>query len=238
MNESTFYVILCLLVSINPGISQRAESSRNKNILEYMEVIGFDIHKYVQADVVLERSDTIIDLQSAYYEVNIDSGEKIKLCQVAKYNNRDGTILLGISGYYGDEQCSNHPYHFYEISASADRFIPIEHKAVLPTLDFSMFFIDSKPIQILEKYLPEIKETYLDSTATIEDLLKEVYDLHILIPRKGTKTKITLTVCDYIPRNEVNISSDEWSIIEENIREIELIYDKDQKQFKIASNKQ
>ena len=100
-----------------------------------------------------------------------------------------------------------------------------------------MFFIDSQPIQILEKYLPEIKKTYLDSNATIEDLLKEIYDLHMIIPRKGTNIKVTLTVCDYIPLNVVNIGKEDWSIIEDNIKVIELIYDKDQKQFKTFSIK-
>jgi hypothetical protein len=238
MNKSSFCGILFLLISINSGISQRSEISQNKNILECMELIGFDIYKYVQADVILERSDEIIDLASGYYEINIDLSKEIKLCQVAKYNNTDGSILLGISGYYGDMQCSNHPFHFYEISKSGDSFKPIEHKVLLPSLDFSMFFIDSKPIQVLEKYLPEIKKTYLDSNATMEDLLKEVYDFHVIFPRKGTKTKVTLTVCDYIPRNEVSINSDDWSIIEDSIKEIELIYDKDQKQFRSISNKE
>lgn len=238
MNNSIFFGILFQLISINFGISQNSEISRNKNILECMDIIGFDIYKYVQADILLERSDTIIDLQSGYYEINMDLGKEIQVCQVAKYNNIDGTILVGISGYYADMQCSYHPFYFYEISKSGDCFIPIEHKAILPALDFSMFFKDSRPIQILEKYLPEIKNTYLDSNATIEDLLKEVYDFHIIIPRKGTKTKVSLTVCDYIPRNEVNISQDDWSIVEGDIKVIELIYNKDQKQFKTISNKE
>jgi hypothetical protein len=238
MNKSSFFAILFLIVSINSGVSQHSEMSLNKNILECMEVIGFDILQYVQADVVLERSDTIIDLASGYYEVNIDMGTEIKLCQVAKYNNRDGSVLLGISGYFGDMQCSNHPFHFYEISKSGDGFTPVEKDAILPSLDYSMFLIDSKPMQILEKYLPEIKKTYLDSTATIDDVLEEIYDFHVIFPRKGTRTKVSLTVCDYIPRNEVNIGIDDWSIIEDSIGVIEFIYDKDQKQFKaISSNK-
>ena len=49
-----------------------------------MEIIGFDINKYVQADVVLERSHKIIDVKSGYYEINIDFGKELKLCQVAK----------------------------------------------------------------------------------------------------------------------------------------------------------
>ena len=143
------------------------------------------------------------------------------------------SILVGISGYYRDMQCNYHSFYFYEISKLGDSYIPIENNAIVTSLDFSMFFKDSKPIHILEKYLPEIKKTYLDSNATIEDLLKEIYDFHIIIPRKGTKTKLTLTVCDYKPLNEIKIGKDDWSIIEDSIRVIELIYDKDQKQFKL-----
>ena len=97
--------------------------------------------------------------------------------------------MIGISGYYGDMQCSYHPFYFYEISKSGDGFVAIDNTVILPSLDFSMFFLNSKPIQILEKYLPEIKNTYLDSHDKIEDLLDEIFDYHIIIPRKGTKTK-------------------------------------------------
>ena len=99
MNRSAFFGVLFLHIALNFGLSQNSEISWNKNILECMEIIGFDILKYVQADAVLERSNKIIDLKSGYYEINIDFGKEIRLCQVAKYNNTDGTILVGISGY-------------------------------------------------------------------------------------------------------------------------------------------
>jgi hypothetical protein len=159
MNKSAFCGILFLLISLNSGISQSSEIARNKNILECMEIIGCDNYKYINADISIERHDTIMDLKSGYYEIN-DDYEEIQLCQVAKYSNIDGAILVGISGYYGDMQCSYHPFYFYEISKSGDSFIPIENETILPSLDFSMVFTDSKPIQILEKYLPEIKNTY------------------------------------------------------------------------------
>ena len=84
MNKSAFCGIIILVISINSGISQSSEISRNKNILKCMEIIGFDINKYVQADVVLERSHKIIDVKSGYYEINIDFGKELKLFQVAK----------------------------------------------------------------------------------------------------------------------------------------------------------
>jgi len=205
-----------------------------------MEIIGFEAHQYVAADIPLERCDTIIDLKSGYYELNyaFDDYTKIKLCQVAKFNNTDGTILIAITGYYADEQCSNYPSRFYEISKSGDRFIPIELETVLPFLNFSTFFTDLKPTQILEKYLPEMRDKYLGSNAEIANAIDEVYDYHIIIPRKGTTAKVMLTVCDYIPRNQVNIDRNDWSIIEDHIKAMKYIYDKNQKQFRIIPDQE
>ncbi|MEM0992025.1 MAG: hypothetical protein AAGI49_03270 [Bacteroidota bacterium] len=227
MRKTTFHGIFFLLFFINTGISQ------HKNILECMQVIGFDADQSVIADIDLKWCDTIVDLKSGYFELNYAFGgdTKYKICQVAKFNNTDGTILIGITGYYADEQCSNYPSTFYEISKSEDLFTPLEIKTILPSLDFHLFFIDPNPIQILEKYLPEIKDKYLGSEATLEDILNEVYDYRIIIPRKGTTAKVTLTVCDYIPLNEVSINRDDWSVVEENIRVVEFAYDRDKKQF-------
>lgn len=202
-----------------------------------MELIGFDAHKYVQADRSVERCDTIIDIKSGYFEL-FDTAIETKLCQVAKFNNGDSTILVGISGYYADEQCSNHPFHFFEIAKSLDTFISLNPETILPTLDVTLFFTDAKPIQILEKYLPAIKKAYLGPNATIENLLEEVYDFHIILPKKRTTAKVTLTICDYILRNEVSIDHDDWRIIEEHIKIVEFHYDKIKKQFKPTKHEQ
>ena len=226
MIKTAFCSIPFLLLSINPAMAQ------NKNILECMEVIGFDAYRHVEADLNPKECDTLIDLESGYFELK-DVGIDTKVCQVAKFNNFDGTFLVGITGYFADMQCSNHPSQFYEISKSGNSYVLIEKDVILPALDFAMLFTDVKPIQVLEKYLPEIKSTYLNSKATLKDVLEEVYDFHIIIPRKGTTLQITLTVCDYIPRNQVSISAEDWNIIETHIKVIELSYDKIQKRFKL-----
>lgn len=231
MCKASFWGIFLLVISINSGIAQ---NKHKMNILECMEIIDFDIHTYVQADIFLERSYKVVDVKSGFYEVKIDhGGDELMLCQVAKYDNHDGTILLAVSGYFADEQCSNRPFYFYEISESGDSFKLIDKKSILSTLDISMYLKDSKPIQLLEKYLPALKASYLGSQASIQDLLNEVYDIHLLLPRKGTKTNVTLTTCDYIPRNEVSISYEDWNIVENAFMELEMVYDKDQKRFRL-----
>lgn len=169
--------------------------------------------------------------------INENRYKNLKLCQAAKYNNADGTITLGITGYYEDMQCSNHPTFFYEISKSGDGFTRIDNATVMPSLELSEFFAGSKSIEILKTYFPDIKKTYLGSDATFEDLINEVYDFHIILPAKGNKVKVTLTICDYIPTNELSIDKEDWNEIKDNIRTIEFAYDRRLKRFISKRNK-
>jgi hypothetical protein len=220
-----------LLLFMHSGACQ------DKNILECLKLIDFEPHNYVEADINLGRADTVIDLGTGYYELSLSSEiENIKLCQATKFNNADGTITLAITGYIADMQCNNHPSYFYEISKSGDSFIRIENTTIIPSLDLLEFLTGSKSIEVLKKYLPEIKETYLNSNATIEDVLNEIYDFHLIVPRKGAKIKVTLTLCDYIPLNEVEIHENDWNVIKDNIKIVELLYDRELKQFKNISN--
>ena len=226
MNRTTYYVFIAVLLSVNYGRSQ------TMNILECLDVIDFDVNKHVAADILLDQCDTIVDVNSGYFEI-YEGRENISLCQVAKFINKDGSILIAISGYYADEQCSHHPYSFSEISPSENTFRTLDAAAIFPSLAFTLFFVDSMPNKILEKYLPEIKQNYLDSNATLTDLLEEIYDVHVIPPQSGTKTKVTLTVCDYIPSNQVSFNQEDWGIIEEQIKVIEMSYNKCEKVFQL-----
>ncbi|MEM8527530.1 MAG: hypothetical protein AAGG68_23010 [Bacteroidota bacterium] len=240
MNKAILCQMLFLFFCIVSG------SSQHKNILECMEIIGFNAFKYINYDALPSRWDTIIDVKAGYYEINYDFDVNgiTKLCQVAKFNNSDGTILVGITGYYADGICSGHPSKFYEISKLRDSFLLVEQERIFPSLDFSMFFTNAKPIQALEKYLPEIREkyfnhldTYKDSEATIKDLMEAIYDYHVIIPRKGTTAEVTLIVCDFdifdTRIDELNIDLDEWdNAIGGHIGVVEFAYNRDLKQFR------
>ena len=51
----------------------------------------------------------------------------------------------------------------------------------------------------LNKYLPAIQENYLDSNATIDDVLSEVYDIVYILPQRGTNLIATLRVLRLYP---------------------------------------
>ena len=56
------------------------------------------------------------------------------------------------------------------------------------------------------------------------------------MPQRGTSLIATLGVCDYIPTNEIDISTADWALIESSFQSIELKYDKKVKQFKKQTN--
>ena len=72
----------------------------------------------------------------------------------------------------------------------------------------------------------------MDSNATIDKVLSEVYHIIYILPQRGTSLIATLKVCDYIPTNVVSIPPDDWSTIENDFGSIELEYDKTRKKFK------
>ena len=183
--------------------------------------------------------EEIIDIQNGYYSVETyqedTEGNKYDqktLFQAAIFKNSDETITLGITEYHYDFVCAWYESHFYEISNNGDRIIEIETGKILPGFDWYELLSDSLNRGVLEKYLPEIKEGYLDDDATITDLLNEVYHVQYIMPRYGLLIEVKLTTCDYIPLNELTIAAGDWEKIEQVARTMVLHYDRKLKVFK------
>lgn len=178
-------------------------------------------------------TDTIIDLRNGYYEEfrSHGDGNKTIVRQAAIFHNHDGSRTLGISITEYDFVCFFDKTNFYEIPKSKDSIHTVLNDEILPDLTIREFVTDTI-VSVLNKYLPELQGNYLDSNDTIDKLLSEVYHIAYILPQRGTSLIATLGVCDYIPRNEVSITSDDWSIIENGFVSIELKYDKTRKKFK------
>ncbi|GAB5553175.1 MAG: hypothetical protein Sapg2KO_27660 [Saprospiraceae bacterium] len=215
------FVIFILMNT--PGFSQ--------NILEALQLKNDSIGEYVIGE--LRASDTIVDLRNGYYEefYSFEGDDKHIIRQAAIFHNQDGSRTLGISIAEYDFVCFYDKTDFYEISKSKDSIHPTLKEDLLPDLNFREFVKDTT-ISVLNKYLPKLQENYLDSNATIDKLLSEIYYISYILPQWGTTLIVTLGACDYIPRNEISINSDDWSIIENEILSIELVYDKIEKKFK------
>jgi len=232
MNMKKIGTLLIYILLINLSFGQ------NKNILDCLKTIDFKLEDFNESDF-FKPTDTIIDIKNGYYELFVANTHIIDnieqntvLCQAAKFNNTDGTIILAITGYYGDEQCSKHPSFFFEISKNGDDFKRIELSNILPNIELDEFLSESKAIKIIEEYLPKIQGNYLDTNATVKDVLNEIYDIHYILPRKGKTITATLTVCDYIPTNEVSFEENDWEFIEREFKTIDLVYNDKLKTFK------
>ncbi|MFT7612870.1 MAG: hypothetical protein ACI9J3_001836 [Parvicellaceae bacterium] len=218
-------VLVSLLVST--GCSCFAQ-----NILDALQLKEDSIRKYSTGE--LTSTDTIVDLNNGYYEEYASNGDHNKtiLRQASIFYNVDGSTTLGISISKWDFQCFVYTTNFYEISKSKDIITESSIYDIVPHLDFKEFFDDANTISVLNKYLQKLQGVYLDSNATVENLLNEVYDITYILPQRGTSLIATLRICDYIPTNEIEISAEDWSLIENSFHSIELIYDKKLKKFK------
>jgi len=222
MKTLTLFTILILMNTL--GCSQ--------NILKALQLKNDLIGEYMEGELM--STDTIIDLRNGYYEEFSSVGESNKtiIRQAAIFHNQDGSRTLGVSITEYDFVCFISKTNFYKISKSKDSITTILNDDILPDLNIREFVLNSNIISVLNKYLPELQGNYLDSNATIDNFLSEIYNITYLLPQRGTSLIATLEVCDYIPTNEVSISSDDWLIIENNFISIELEYDKKRKRFK------
>ena len=221
MKKIILFVITVLVNTL--GISQ--------NVLEALQLKNDLIAEYVEGELMA--TDTIIDLRNGYYEEfrSSEKGNKTITRQAAIFHNHDESRILGISITEYDFVCFHNETNFYEILKSRDSIHVISNVDVLPHLNIREFIIDTNILSILNRCLPELQGNYLDSNDSIDKLLSEVYYIRYLLPQGGTTIIATLGVCDYIPTNQISITPDDWSIIENNFTPIELAYDKKEKKF-------
>ena len=154
-------------------------SGFSQNILEALKLKEDSIREYVQGEAMA--TDTIIDLKNGYYEAfaSYDDNQKTALRQASLFLNKDGTKTLGISIGEADFQCLFYQTSFYEISKSNDKIKMVTNENVLPRLAIKEFIADTSVYAIINKYLPEIKENYLSSDASVDKVLSEFYDIAI-----------------------------------------------------------
>ena len=206
-------------------------STFSQNILDALQMKEDSIGAYFEGET--RATDTLIDLQQGYYEefLSFDIDSKKITRQAALFHNQDGTICLGISTSSWDFACYTYNTNFYEITKSQKSINRIGSELILPSLEIKEFIVETKLYTLLEKLLPDLQGSYLDSSATIQTLLNEIYEIEYVLGPGGTHLNATLRLCDYIPTNEIEIEEEDWSLIENATAPIRLEYDKLQKRF-------
>ncbi|MBL7912357.1 MAG: hypothetical protein JNJ41_14950 [Bacteroidia bacterium] len=228
-------IILILVFSKQLVISQTT-------ILHCLQLKDSLLGKHIYGEI--SPTKTFIDIKNGYFETfNLETDKKGKesihviLFQATIFNNADTTIILATTAYKSDEQCDWHETNFYEISKNRDGIKKINAKSILPETPWENILVTVKAKTIIKKYLPQIKKQYLDSTATLNTAINEIYNTHLLLPKKGADIKMTLTTCDYIPRNIGIITPKDWEIITGNLQSVKLRYNKNQKKFTLFNSK-
>ena len=210
-----------------PGISQ--------NILEALALKNHLISQYVEGELMA--TDTVVDLVNGHYqEFAADDQGNIRTRQAAMFDNPDSTKTLAITTANYDFVCYYYESNFYEI-LKKDSIRVLVNEEKLPSFSIKEFIVDSTVFTALNKYLTEIRKNYLDSDATMDEVLNEVYDIVFFLPEKGGGMIATLSVCDYIPTNVVSIAADDWSLMENNFVSVKLKYNGMEKKFERISDK-
>lgn len=213
-----FFPLFLLLTSLST-------QAKNLNIEECLQLVDFDPAKYIQADISWEEYQPLVDIKNGYYEIKDTDTDRI-LCQAAKFNNKDGSVTLMITGYYSDMQCSNHFTQSYLIFPDGKKYIEMGLEELNLPSDYAAFIGNEILNKELEKLLIDLKGIYLSEEDNVGQVYNELYDFHYILPRYGTDISVSLTICDYIPTNEMEIKSDVWDLIEESVPTKSLSYDK------------
>lgn len=202
-------------------------NAKNLNIIECLELIEFQPERFSSGDFSFEGLEPFVDLKNGYYEItDPDPNRDITYIQAAKFNNNDGSITLMITGYYYDMVCESYKTEAFLIIPDENTFVEMSLYDLNLDLDIMDFQGNSSLKSTMEKLLEELQGQYLDEGAPLEQLYSELFDFHFILPQKGTAITVTLTICDYIPLNEIEINEEDWNTIESGLISYAFQYDK------------
>lgn len=191
------------------------------------------LEKYYAADIGF--TDTTWNTDKNYFEIATGSGDThTPLIQAMAFKNNDATSTLVVTGLFSDEQCSFHKTFCFTTTPGSDSLF--QH-TILPPFSINDLLAHSKAPAVLKTYLPKVKKNYLDKTATLDDLINEVYELHYHINPQTTKLELDLDVCDYIPVNQVAFKEKDWILVKTGFSKFVLAYDTGKKCFVKAGTK-
>lgn len=150
------------------------------------------------------RDRTIKDLKNGYiaYLDKAPSAEQSSppypIFETAVFKQDNGESLVVISNYRYDMVCTSHDTFFLRKRGS--EWVDVRAK-VLPKLSAAIFF---KEASLGQKF-----ETANKEAGNIESVAGW-FHLHFSPPRRGTRMKVALDICDYAPEEKPELSFDEF----------------------------
>ena len=178
-------------------------------------------------------NDSLIDIRNGYYQRGFywdgEPREEQKILrQVAVFANKDSTkTIVEVISYY-DFVCWINDIKFYHYNGKTlqqvnnkEHFLPVITEEDLLT---------EKALLVFKKYYQEAnKKQYL----TLANFIQNAYEnIRYVLPRYGTNIMAHLDFCDYFGTDfNMEISEEDYKIIENDIVPLKLSYNKEQKQF-------
>jgi hypothetical protein len=190
------------------------------------------VEKYDVVDIL--PNDTIADIKNGYIAYADTSREPLHILYEAKLFKASGSsAIFAVSEWWQDINCDGYDTKFYTYDNTKDTAIRIHPDSILPRLPLNLFFHDeAKIIGLVGKYLPQFNRDTSHDPYSVDDVLRQFYRCRFVMERTGTDLLVKLHVCDYIDVETVDISQEDWRIVNDT-KTITLSFDKKKKMFAV-----
>lgn len=205
--------------------------SKNLDIQECLDLIDFKPETYASGDFSFEGLIPLVDLKNGYYEI-VSPYNGVTYIQAAKFNNSDGSITLMITGYEYDMVCERYHTKSYLILPEKEEFVEMSLHDLNLELGLQGFQNNHDLFSTLDKLYQQFIALGNNDEVSFESFCSDIYDFHYVLPRNGTAITVTLTICDYYPSENLEVTEEEMKLIQSGIVSRSYQYDKKFIRFK------
>ena len=161
------------------------------------------------------KETTVIDEKNGYAGYLKVRGGTDMSFEMALFRSKNAPPLVVVSNERSDMQCSSHETFF--LRRVGNRWVEVKDE-VLPPLGPGMFWDDPQAAARLAKIVS----------------VTPTSDYHFEPPRRGTRMKVTLELCDHFDEGTSDATLKEFDKLKETARPIRLDWDSRSGKFKLA----
>ncbi|MCY7346667.1 MAG: hypothetical protein LH614_10670 [Pyrinomonadaceae bacterium] len=212
-------ILLAVLVFVTAFSAQaQKRDAEDWSIADYVENLP-EKYKTFEGDFSLpSKETTVIDESNGYaaYLNNLpdpDSNyQPYPMFEMALFKSKTKPPLLVVSNMKSDSACNE--YETFFLRRVGSKWTQVKRE-VLPPMNLKMFWDAPQSAARLLKILKENAASY-----------------HFELPRRGTRMKVSLEICDYLEDDAPEAAGDELQKLIESARPIYLEWDKQSGKFK------
>lgn len=220
LKNGIFFILLLFAMTV-----------KAQTVTDFVQMIDTAFKPYQEGEH--RANDSLIDIKNGYYQRGLywegeqREAQKI-LRQVAVFANNDRTKTIVEVSSYWNFVCWTNEIKWYHYNGKTLRFGD-NNEHFLPAIT-AEDLLSEKALFIFKKYYQKANQKeYL----TLADFIAGAYDnMRYVLPRYGTDIMVHLDFCDYFGTDlNMEISEEDYNIIENGIVPIKFSYHKVQKRF-------